>query len=234
MSLMPLFLSCRAAVRAKTSATAARLQSDAVASLELARAAQDYLTMAHHFLHPPRPSMVAIGGFSGTGKSTLARALGPDVGAAPGAVVLRSDELRKQLCGKSALERLGPEGYTSEVSQRVYAALTAQAAAVVRAGYSVIADAVFARPADRKAIERAAREAGVPFFGLWLEAPEPVLAERLRRRAVDASDADADVLHLQELQGAGQITWQRLDASATATSVLARAASRIAAATAAA
>jgi hypothetical protein len=234
MSLMPLFLSCRAAVRAKTSATAASLQSEAGAGRELERAAQDYLTMAHQFLHPPRASIVAIGGFSGTGKSTLARALGADVGAPPGAVVLRSDELRKQLCGVSALARLGPEGYTSEISQRVYAALTVQAAAVVRAGYSAIADAVFARPADRKAIERAARDAGVPFFGLWLEAPEPVLADRLKRRTVDASDADADVLHMQEGQGAGQVTWQRLDASATATSVLARAASRIAAATAAA
>jgi len=228
LSLMPLFLSCRAAVRAKTSATAARLQSDAGARLELERAAQGYLTMAHQFLHPPPASIVAIGGFSGTGKSTLAYALGADVGAPPGAVVLRSDEIRKQLCGVSALERLGPEGYTSEISQRVYAALTARAAGVVRSGYSAIADAVFARPVDRTAIERAALDAGVPFFGLWLEAPEPLLVERLRRRSVDASDADADVLHMQEVQGAGQVTWQRLDASATAASVLASAAPCIA------
>jgi predicted kinase len=128
----------------------------------------------------------------------------------------------------SPLERLGPEGYTSEVSQRVYAALSAQAAAVVRSGYSAVVDAVFARPPDRTAIEQAARDAGVPFFGLWLEAPEPVLAERLRRRTVDASDADADVLRMQEVQGAGRVTWQRLDASATATSVLASAGSCLA------
>ena len=229
--LMPLFLSCRAAVRAKTSATAARLQSEAGAIRELERAAQDYLKMAHEFLHPPPASMVAIGGFSGSGKSTLAHALGADVGAPPGAVVLRSDELRKQLCGVSALERLGPEGYTSEVSQRVYAALTGQAAAIVRSGYSVIADAVFARPADRTAIEGAARDAGVAFVGLWLEAPAPLLAERLRHRAVDASDADAAVLRMQEAQGAGQVTWQRLDASAPAASVLASAGSHIAATT---
>jgi aminoglycoside phosphotransferase family enzyme/predicted kinase len=228
LSLMRLFLSCRAAVRAKTSATAARLQSETGARADLERAARDYLTMAQQFLHQPPPSVVAIGGFSGTGKSTLAFALAAGVGAAPGAVVLRSDELRKQLCGVPALERLGPEGYTPEMSQRVYAALTAQAAAVVRSGYSAVVDAVFARLGDRTAIERAARDAGVPFFGLWLEAPEPVLVERLRQRMVDASDADVDVLHIQEAQGAGQVAWQRLDASATATSVLASAESCIA------
>ena len=232
ISLMPLFLSCRAAVRAKTSATAARLQSDGGARGELERAAQDYLAMARQFLRPPPPSVVAIGGFSGTGKSTLALALAAGVGAPPGAVVLRSDELRKQLCGVAPLERLGPEGYTSEISQRVYAALTAQAGTVVRAGFSAIADAVFARSADRKAIEQTALEAGVPFVGLWLEAPEPLLVERLRRRVADASDADVDVLHMQSAPGAGHITWQRLDASAAADVVLASAASRIAAATA--
>ena len=117
-------------------------------------------------------------------------------------------------------------------SQRVYAALTAQAGTVVRAGYSAIADAVFARSADWKAIEQTALEADVPFVGLWLEAPEPLLVERLRRRVADASDADVDVLHMQSAPGAGHITWQRLDASAAADVVLASAASRIAAATA--
>jgi predicted kinase len=234
LCLLPLFLSCRAAVRAKTSATAARLQAESAARTDLERAAREYLAMAHQFLHPPPASMVAIGGFSGTGKSTLAVGLAPGVGAPPGAVVLRSDEIRKRLCGVSPLERLGPDGYTSEVSRRVYAAMTAQAAAVVRAGCSAIVDAVFARPADRHAIEQAAIDAGVPFRGVWLDAPEPLLVERLQKRRADASDADAAVLRLQATQGAGQITWQRLDASAPADVLLARAASRLGASTAAA
>ena len=234
LPLLPLFLSCRAAVRAKTSATAARLQPERAARTELEGAARDYLAMAGVFLHPPRASMVAVGGFSGTGKSTLALALAPGVGATPGAVVLRSDELRKRLCGVSPLEHLGPEGYTPEVSQRVYGALTAQAAAVVRAGSSAIVDAVFATPADRSAIEQTAIGAGVPFLGVWLDAPEPLLVERLHNRPADVSDADAGVLRTQAAQGAGQITWQRFDASAPADVVLANAASRIRSLTAAA
>jgi predicted kinase len=228
IGLLPLFLSCRAAVRAKTSATAARLQSEPGARSDLERAARDYLAMALQFLSPAPPCVVAIGGFSGSGKSTLARALAATTGAPPGAVVLRSDELRKRLCGVSPLERLGSEGYTPEMSQRVYGGLVAQSAAVVRAGFSVIADAVYAGPAERTAIEQVARDLGVTFVGLWLEAPQPVLADRLQRRVADASDADADVLHKQCGQGAGPVTWRRLDASAAPETVLEHAASAVA------
>jgi uncharacterized protein len=233
LCLLPLFLSCRAAVRAKTSATAARLQSEPTVRSDLERAARDYLALAQQFLCPPPPSVVAIGGFSGSGKSMLALAVAARVGAAPGAVVLRSDEMRKRICGKSPLERLGPEGYTTEVSQRVYAALITQAAAVVQAGFSAIADAVYARPGDREGIERMARDFRVPFVGLWLDAPEAVLIERLRHRVADASDADADVLRKQCAQGVGPVAWERLDASARPDVVLGKAASVVASKTAA-
>ncbi|MGE0394270.1 MAG: AAA family ATPase, partial [Vicinamibacterales bacterium] len=156
LPLLPLFLSCRAGVRAKTSATAARVQPGPEARGELERAAAEYLAMARAFLHPPPPSLVAVGGFSGTGKSTLARALAPAIGAVPGALVLRSDEIRKRLHGAPLLEPLPADAYSSEASRQVYDALVERASVVVRAGCSTVVDAVFARPADREAIERVA------------------------------------------------------------------------------
>jgi hypothetical protein len=90
--LLPLFLSCRAAVRAKTSATAANLQTDRQRKSELQDLARDYLTMAQQLLRPPPACLIAIGGFSGSGKSTVAKALAPLIGACPGAVVIRSDD----------------------------------------------------------------------------------------------------------------------------------------------
>ena len=218
--LMPLFLSCRAAVRAKTSATAARLQRGRERTAELQQLAREYLAMAEHLLHPPRPQLVAVGGLSGTGKSTLALGLAPSIGGVPGAVALRSDEIRKRSCGVSPLDRLGPEGYTRDVSDRVYAALAARADLIVRAGHSVIVDAVYARPADRRAIERVATDAHVPFTGLWLDAPEPVLLERVQHRRHDPSDADAAVIRLQRSQDTGAIEWRRLDASPSPAAVL--------------
>jgi hypothetical protein len=118
--LLPIFLSCRAAVRAKTSATAANLQGDPQRKRELQDMAREYLAMAQRLLQPPPACLIAIGGLSGSGKSTLARALAPLIGAVPGAVVIRSDETRKQLCGVDPLQRLGPEGYTAEMSRQVY------------------------------------------------------------------------------------------------------------------
>jgi aminoglycoside phosphotransferase family enzyme/predicted kinase len=218
--LLPLFLSCRAAVRAKTSATAARLQADEQRRNDLQAAARQYLAMADRLLHPPQACLIAVGGLSGSGKSTLALALAPQVGAVPGAVVIRSDETRKRLCGVPLLDRLGPEGYSSQVSQRVYTTLAERAAVVVRAGHSVIVDAVYARRADREAIEKVAAATAVPFIGLWLEAPEAVLIARTERRKNDPSDADANVIRLQQAQDTGDMTWRRLDASGSEAALL--------------
>ena len=213
VSLLPLFLSCRAAVRAKTSAPAAKLQHDDTRRAELHVLAREYLAMADGFLHPPQPCVVAIGGFSGSGKSTLALGLAPSVGAAPGAVVVRSDEIRKQLSGVAPLDRLGRERYTPEMSNRVYATAAERARAVVRQGHSAIVDAVFARPDDRRAIERVATDVSVPFIGLWLEAPESILITRIDGRRNDASDADADIIRTQHRQGTGVMTWHRVGAA---------------------
>ncbi len=223
VALLPLLLSCRAAIRAKTSTTAARLQPDRRAANELARQAEAYLTLARQLLNPPAPCLVAIGGFSASGKSTLARSLAAHIGAAPGAVVIRSDEVRKRLCGVDPLQRLGPEGYAPEVSRRVYATIADQARQVAAGGHAVIVDAVCARPADREAVARAAATAGVPMVGLWLEAAEPVLIERAAHRGPDASDADAAVIHRQFAEETGSIPWSRVDASKPFDTVLAAA-----------
>jgi aminoglycoside phosphotransferase family enzyme/predicted kinase len=218
--LLPLFLSCRAAVRAKTSATAATLQADAERRGELQAAARDYLAMARRLLQPPPACLVAIGGVSGTGKSAVANGLAPLLGAVPGAVVVRSDEIRKQLFGVDALHRLGPEGYTATMNERVYAILAQRVGQIVGAGHAAIADAVFIRSADRAAIEQVAHDAGVPFAGVWLTAPEAVLLARVEQRRGDVSDADAAVIHGQLARETGALTWPQRDASAPLGDVL--------------
>jgi aminoglycoside phosphotransferase family enzyme/predicted kinase len=220
LGLMPLFLSCRAAVRAKTSATAAKAQGDTRQQGALQAAARQYLELAQGFLHPPGARLIAIGGFSGSGKSTLARGLAPRIGAAPGALVVRSDVLRKTLLGVAPLTRLGPEGYATDVTQRVYRLIAERTRAPLKAGHAVIADAVFARPQDRETIAAVAREVGVPFSGVWIDAPPEILARRVSDRPVDASDATVGVLESQLRSGTGPLDWRRIDGSADADTVL--------------
>jgi uncharacterized protein len=220
LCLMPLFLSCRAAVRAKTSVTAANAESDTNRRRELEHAARQYLSLAAAFLRPVPPRLIAIGGFSGSGKSTLARGLAPAIGAAPGALILRTDTVRKTLLGVSPTTHLGADGYSTVITQQVYRTIVERAVMALRAGHSVVVDAVCARHVDREAISAAAGETGASFTGLWLEAPYEVLARRIATREPDPSDADTGVLQEQLRTGSVPNGWTRLDASAPSDMVL--------------
>jgi predicted kinase len=135
------------------------------------------------------------------------------VGAAPGALHLRSDVERKRLFGVAETERLSAEHYRADVTERVYAILFDKARRVLMAGHGAVVDAVFAKPDERAAIEAVAQELGVRFEGLWLEAPSETMMQRVEARQGDASDADRSVVAQQLDYNTGEISWQRVDAS---------------------
>ena len=227
LALLPLFLSCRAAIRAKVQGLAAEREDDAQARAREIAAARAYLALAAGFLAPEPPWLVAVGGVSGTGKSTLGRRLAPALGAAPGAVLLRSDVVRKRLCGVRPTERLGPEAYDERVSRRVYDALAARAVEILAAGHAAIVDAVFLDPKERARVKRVAAERGVRFDGLWLAAPAAVLAERVAARRGDASDATEAVLQGQLAADPGPLAWRVLDCAGEPERVAAAAAAAL-------
>lgn len=222
LAALPLFLATRAAVRAKVQATAADKMDGAKAAAARREAAR-YLDLALDFLEPAAPRLLVVAGLSGTGKTTLARALAPELAAAPGAVVLRSDVTRKQLAGVAEDAALPASAYSKEMSARVYDTLLDRARLLLKAGRGVITDAVFAREQERAAVEQLALDAGARFDGLWLEAPEEVLVARVDARHGDASDADAGVVRRQLGYDLGRITWPRVDASGSPAQVSARA-----------
>jgi aminoglycoside phosphotransferase family enzyme/predicted kinase len=209
---LPLFLSCRAAVRAHVTATAAeRIEGERKAVL--IEEALQFVESAIGYLECVSVRAIAVGGLSGTGKTALARLLAPSLGRAPGAVVLRSDVLRKRLAGVDDKVRLPPSAYAPETHHKVYGEMRGAAATLLAAGHSIIADAVHGRAEERRSIEAVARDAGAQFTGLWLHAPPDVLEGRLAARKLDASDATAEVLRAQ----LGNITvpedWWKIDAS---------------------
>jgi uncharacterized protein len=222
LAALPLFMSLRAAIRAKV--TAARLsQSTDDSRTPIARAARRYFDLALAMLASETPLIVCTGGLSGTGKSVLARGLAPVLGRPPGALILRSDVERKTLFNVGETQRLPAEAYQPEVAAKVYALLNEKAGRIARAGYSVVVDAVFAKPSERAAIEATARQAGAKFLGVFLTAD---LATRLRRiggRGPDASDADAAVAEQQERYEMGNLNWTAIDAAGTPAATLERA-----------
>jgi hypothetical protein len=213
LAALPLFLAMRAAIRAMVA-----VQGDG--PTDPARAMLD---QAARYLDPPAPRLFAVGGVSGTGKSELARRLAPALGPAPGAVLLRSDVARKALFGVEARTRLPAAAYAPEVGARVYRRLLRRASAILASGHAAILDATFLAAEDRRAARALADRAGVPFTGLWLDAPDAVLAGRIAARQDDASDADIAVLRRQRAALDPPPDWERLDAAAPPEAVLCRA-----------
>ena len=213
LAAMPLFLSQRAAIRAHVAGTAIdHAVGGGDAEAGKAAEAQAYLDLARAVLTPSPARLIAIGGLSGTGKSSLAAALAPTLGLRPGARVLRSDVIRKRLLGAEPEEKLPEAAYAPEISARVYGAIRARAAAALRAGYCAIIDAVALRPEERQEFAAVASQAGVPFCGLWLEAPEAALVARVGARRDDASDATGAVVRRQVALDPGPVEWHRVDA----------------------
>ncbi len=203
LALLPMFLARRAAIRAYVDSAVT-----AVSGADNAPA-RAYQKAALAFLQPAPPRLVAIGGLSGSGKTTLALRLAPEIGRTPGAVVVRTDVERKRQAGIPLEERMPAGSYSPEASARTYAAFIARAERVLRAGHSVVLDAVFARPDERAAAEALAHKVGVPFQGIWLDVPKDLAQQRVADRKGDASDATPAVVERQFDYDLGRIDWER-------------------------
>jgi len=207
LAVLPLFLSLRATVRALTRALKGIDPAPHIAQSE------------RWIAGPPPGRLVVVAGLSGTGKTTIARALAPEVRA----VVIRSDTVRKRLAGVNDEARLSASAYAPAMRDTVYRRMLLDARRALRTGWPVILDATFLEPQWRVAAEAEAHRAGIPFTGLWLEAPAETLGSRVAARKGDASDADTSVVREQMTADIGRLDWPRIDASGPPTVVTRRA-----------
>jgi len=204
LAALPLMLSVRAGVRAHVSAHSGDPKT-----------ARAYVEAAIRHLSPPPLVLAAVGGLSGSGKSRFSRGIAPALGASPGAVILRTDEIRKRLMDVPPTRTMPPETYTPEFYVRTYDTMIDNARAMLKAGRAVVLDATFIDPALRARAEALAAECGVPFHGAWLDAPVEVLEARVAGRTGDASDATVAVLYDQVGRMQGQtVGWPKVDTQA--------------------
>jgi aminoglycoside phosphotransferase family enzyme/predicted kinase len=219
LALLPFFMSLRSAIRA----VVAIARHDQIEKSSDAKAAQRYFHAAIGFLEPKSPRLVAIGGLSGTGKSFLAKLVATHILPEPGALILRSDIMRKRFFGVGEYTRLDASAYSERANEIVYGSLFRDARKALAAGHSVILDAVFRRSDERLSAEQAAVEARVPFDGLFLQADLVTRIERVETRIKDASDADRSVAVSQEAESIGELKWKVIDSSGGADQTLAKA-----------
>lgn len=220
IALLPLFQSLRAVIRGHVRATQAAARAGSAVEAGFAESKAYFDFAARALAPPPPPRLIAIGGLSGTGKSTVAAGLAPGLGHPPGAVILRSDVIRKAQAGVAPAVRLAADHYSPARTAAVYAEMLERAGRALAAGASCVVDAVSGSAAHRLALAALAVRHGAGFAGVWLEAPTAVRLARVSARHGDASDATADVAAAQREPEA--LDWPRVDATGSAADVLAR------------
>jgi uncharacterized protein len=209
---LPLFHSVRAAIRAHV----LFVKSEQAGGSDVVwQEAKRYFDLAGRLIAPKPPLLVAIGGLSGTGKSVLARGLAGLIEPPPGAVIVRSDVVRKQLFGADETTALPESAYRPETTKRVYEVLSSTAQRVFAQGRSVVLDAAYLKEAERTEIEGLAAAHGVRFLGLFLTTDIATRLARIERRKGDASDATRDVALKQETFAIGAVNWHMIDATGT-------------------
>ncbi|MCR9257194.1 MAG: AAA family ATPase [Alphaproteobacteria bacterium] len=222
LRLLPLYLALRATIRAYIDARVARETGD----VEAMGAAGRYVVEAIDFLRDAPPTLLAVGGISGTGKSTLAFGLAPRRGRGAGAVVIRSDAVRKKLFGAGQTDRLPQEAYGKDWTNRTFREMRRLAGLCLDAGSAAIADAVHATAWQQRSLERVAFRRDRAFEGIWLEidvelAVARAEARRRDRHLGDVSDAgEAVVRRMAAGLHPPDFRWRRIDAGRSPEAVL--------------
>ncbi len=194
--LLTYYAAYRSMVRAKVAALRYAQEPDTAAAARFVQ----HVEWAHACLHKPPGLLVLMCGLSGSGKSTVAERLAPQLPA----LHLRSDVARKTLAGLDTLARTdSPVSgglYAPGHSDDVFAHLEQVAGELLQQGVNVIVDATFIDRARREPFVNLAARLGATVGIVVCDAPVGVLRERIAARArhgADASEATAEVLDAQ-------------------------------------
>jgi len=189
-SLVHYYRAYRALVRAKV-ACLREEQGD----LDSRQQAQHLFALCENHLTRATVNLVIVGGLPGTGKTTIADALGEERGWA----VLSTDRIRKELTGAplAATEQTYGTGiYAPKFTKATYEELSHRAERLLTTGVSVVLDASWSDPRWRKRARDLAASTSSDLTEIRCTAPVQVAVARIATRSADPrnlSDATEEI-----------------------------------------
>jgi hypothetical protein len=179
-SLLPFYRCYRAFVRGKVlSFRLDQPEFNEAQQRDAVMRARNYFSLARRYASRlKRPTLIAMNGLAGTGKTSVARAIAGELGLR----VVSSDKLRKSLFGDSGREVGYGEGpYSAEADRLTYATLIDKGGALLESG-GVILDATFQRAANRRAARKMAAELGAKWRLIECQLSPDLIRARLDER----------------------------------------------------
>lgn len=205
-SLRDFYIAYRATVRAKVDCVQLTQGKPGAAA-----AAARHLSIAVSHLEAGAVRLALVGGGPGSGKSTLALALAEQVGA----VVISTDDVRKELLGSGHLSgepgALGTGLYSAANVAAVYREVLRRAGLFLGNGQSVILDGTWRDAKARAEARRLAADRLAPIAEIHCVVADDVAAERIRSRAPGNSDATPQLAAALTAEGFDWDTAQRID-----------------------
>ena len=214
MSVFGLYFVYHALIRAKIAAIRSVERIDETDRQSDLAEMMQFCAVAQRWFEPRHPCLIAMHGYSGSGKTWLSQQL---LSRLP-AIRVRSDIERKRRFGLEETEesgaRVGQGIYEPRARTDIYAMLAEAAEASLRVGQNVIADAAFLNREDRRALQALAQQLDAEFVIVDVQAEPGELLRRVQSRkrdAHDASEADESVLRYQfdnaEPLDADELAW---------------------------
>jgi aminoglycoside phosphotransferase family enzyme len=215
-SLLPIYEVYRSLVRAKILGIKLRESGIAKTAASDRRAMRRYCALARALTMQRRPVLVAMTGYSGSGKSWLSKRLVPSLSA----IRLRSDLERKRLAKLSptadSMSGISSGIYDCAFTTAVYHHLLEIAGKLLDAGLNVIVDASFLSASQRQLAMQTAEHSDAGYILLQTVAAETELRERLRDRVGRETVSEAGIAVLRhQLESADPLTADELDAAIT-------------------
>jgi uncharacterized protein len=180
-SLLPFYRCYRAYVRGKV--LSFRLNEAEFSEEErraaAARAGNFFDLALRYASRLKKPTVIAVGGLSGTGKTSIARAIAGELGLR----VISADAVRHSLFGEA--KRPAPYGegaYTAEASRLTYQTMVERGREMLGADRSVILDATFLHHEDRAIAERMAMDAGAEWRLIECSLAPELVHKRIEER----------------------------------------------------